>query len=381
MGLRQVDAARRALTKATELNPSWIPPRLELASLYLGNAEYRLALQECQKVLDLYPDNRAALYTAAGAHFKKGDYEQALELFSRIQKSYPKDAGVHIGLGGVYMAQSKSALALKEYEEALRLDPNRVDGLDLIAQLMVKEGKPKEAWTRVERQLDRAIDHAGIFHLLGELSVGAGDTKKGIGYFEKALALNPNLISTYLKIGDLYAGQQAFDRAIAIYLKAVERAPKAIEPRMRVAMMYDRKKEYAKANEFYEKILELNKSFAPAANNLAWNIAEHGGNLDIAVIWAQKASESDPDNPHVTDTLGWVSYKRGLYAKAIDRLKESSDRLGNKNPTVLYHLGMAYYSAGKRNEARETLVKALALSRDFNGADEAMKTVAVLGGS
>ena len=246
---------------------------------------------------------------------------------------------------------------------------------------MVKEGKTQEAWKRVERHLDKTNDQAAVFHILGELSVGAGDTKKGIGYFEKALAINPNLVSAYLKIGDLYAGQQAFDQAIAAYLKAVERAPKSIEPRMHVAMIYDRKKDYGKANEFYEKILELDSNFAPAANNLAWNIAEHGGNLDVAVRWAQRARETDPDNPKFADTLGWVSYKRGLFPKAVDRLKESSDRLGNKDPTVLYHLGMAYYGAGKRDEARETLVKALALSRDFNGADEAMKTVAVLGGS
>jgi tetratricopeptide (TPR) repeat protein len=96
--------------------------------------------------------------------------------------------------------------------------------------------------------------------------------------------------------------------------------------------------------------------------------------------WAKKARENDPQNPNVLDTLGWVSYKRGLFAQAIDRLKESSDRSGNKNPTVLYHLGMAYYRGGKRNEARETLAKALALSRNFNGADEAIKTAEVLGG-
>ena len=74
-------------------------------------------------------------------------------------------------------------------------------------------------------------------------------------------------------------------------------------------------------------------------------------------------------------------YKLGLFAKAIDLLKESSDRSGDKNPTVLYHLGMAYYRGGKRNEARETLAKALALSRNFKGADEAIEIVAVLGGS
>ncbi|HEX2931170.1 MAG TPA: tetratricopeptide repeat protein, partial [Candidatus Binatia bacterium] len=185
--------------------------------------------------------------------------------------------------------------------------------------------------------------------------------------------------STYLKIGDLYASREEINEAINAYLKAVQLTPKSLQSRMLVAMMYDRQKEYEKANKIYREILDVNDNFAPAANNLAWNIVEQGGNLDIAFRWAQKARDVDPHNPRVADTLGWISYKLGLFAKAIDLLKESNDRLENKNPAMLYRLGMAYYSGGERKEARETLAKALALSRNFEGVDEAARTVAVLG--
>ena len=50
-------------------------------------------------------------------------------------------------------------------------------------------------------------------------------------------------------------------------------------------------KQPQKANGYYQKVLDLNKNFAPAANNLAYNYAQYGGNLDVALGLAQKARE------------------------------------------------------------------------------------------
>jgi Tfp pilus assembly protein PilF len=48
------------------------------------------------------------------------------------------------------------------------------------------------------------------------------------------------------------------------------------------------------------------------------------------------------------------------------------------NPTVTYHLGMAYYKKGDLENARAELEKALQLDESFNGADEARRILAEL---
>ena len=50
-------------------------------------------------------------------------------------------------------------------------------------------------------------------------------------------------------------------------------------------------------------MLALSPRFAPAANNLAWVLSEHGGDKDRALALAQTAKEQAPEDPHVTDTL------------------------------------------------------------------------------
>ena len=113
---------------------------------------------------------------------------------------------------------------------------------------------------------------------------------------------------------------------------------------------------------------------APAANNLAWNYAEHGGNLDVALSLAQQAKEQLPDDPNVSDTLGWIYYKKHAYLKAISMLEESVEKLGN-HPVVRHHLGMAYFKSGETAKAKQELETALSLSDTFPGADEAKKTL------
>ena len=133
-----------------------------------------------------------------------------------------------------------------------------------------------------------------------------------------------------------------------------------------------------KAKEQYEAVLKIDPKFGPAANNLAWIEAEHGGSLDRAIQLAQVAEEKMPDDPSVADTLGWIYFKRNMYSRAVTYGEESRDKLGD-NPVVRYHLGMAYFKSGKPGAAAAELRRALELSSSFDGAEEAKRTLAEIG--
>ncbi len=115
--------------------------------------------------------------------------------------------------------------------------------------------------------------------------------------------LNRGLTSAYYLIGNTYAAQNEFDAAVNEYKTVIEKNPKAIPAYMMLGIVNDLQKQPSKANEYYQKVLALNKNFPLAANNLAWNYAEHGGDLDVALNLAQKARETDPNSPGIADTL------------------------------------------------------------------------------
>ena len=87
--------------------------------------------------------------------------------------------------------------------------------------------------------------------------------------------------------------------------------------------------------------------------------------------------EMAPDEPIISDTLGWVLYKRGVYQPALALLRDSATRLPD-NPEAQYHLGMTYYRLQEREAAKEALARALTLSSQFPGAGEARRTLAEL---
>ncbi|MBW2142766.1 MAG: tetratricopeptide repeat protein, partial [Deltaproteobacteria bacterium] len=138
--------------------------------------------------------------------------------------------------------------------------------------------------------------------------------------------------------------------------------------------IYDQQGDGKKAEDNYRKALAIKSDFAPAANNLAWNLLERGGNIDEALGFAQIAKEQMPKNPSVMDTLGWVYYRKSSYLNAIAEFQDSL-ALKPENPIINYHLGMAYFKNNQHDAARESLKKALKIDPDFKGSEEARRVL------
>jgi tetratricopeptide (TPR) repeat protein len=144
---------------------------------------------------------------------------------------------------------------------------------------------------------------------------------------------------------------------------------------MLLGLLYETKGNLPKAQEAYEKVLAVNSRFAPAANNLAWLYSEHGGDKEKALQLAQTAKEVAPEDPNVSDTLGWILYKRGVYQQAVGLLKESASKLPDA-PVIQYHLGLASLKVGDKTAARKALTAAVNSPAEFAGKDEARKALA-----
>ena len=86
----------------------------------------------------------------------------------------------------------------------------------------------------------------------------------------------------------------------------------------------------------------------------------------------------DKSNPIFLDTLGWLYYRMGDLGQAIPLLERAVAGAG-QIPQLRYHLGMAYYAADRLEGAKQELQAALDnASRDFDGIDEARRTLELL---
>ena len=146
---------------------------------------------------------------------------------------------------------------------------------------------------------------------------------------------------------------------------------------MILAIIYESQKKYDDAIQHYRKILDSNPGSSIAKNNLAYRLAEKDENLNEALQLAQEAKEKYPNDPGITDTLGWVYYKKGLYDNAINNFLSSAKDLPD-NALVHYHLGMAYFKKGETDGAKTALERALELNAKFENADHARQILSTL---
>lgn len=119
----------------------------------------------------------------------------------------------------------------------------------------------------------------------------------------------------------------------------------------------------------YRAILAQHPDSYEAMNAIA-DVLGHAGKLDEALPLAEKALSLAPDNGMVLDTYGWILFKLERHSEALDALNKSLAALPD-HPIVLYHLGAVYQAMGNERQARRHLEKALSVSGDFEGAEEA----------
>jgi tetratricopeptide (TPR) repeat protein len=140
--------------------------------------------------------------------------------------------------------------------------------------------------------------------------------------------------------------------------KARETLPDNITVLSTLALVLDSASRKPEAKQVYEATLKLDPNNGVALNNLAFLLAESGGDLDEALTKAQRAKQLLPNLFEISDTLGWIYLKKNLSANAIDIFKDLVVKQPNHS-TYHYHLGMAYSQQGDKSKALEQLREAL----------------------
>jgi tetratricopeptide (TPR) repeat protein len=252
-----------------------------------------------------------------------------------------------------------------------------VEPLGQLVAMAFFEKKPDHAVERVQLQIARAPRSAALHRMLGTVHVRRNETDRAEAAFLKALELDPNLTGAYLALADLYATSAQYDQALEKVTRALKMDGKSVTGHMLAGMIRERKGDIANARLAYEQALALRPRFAPAANNLAYLHAIHGGDKEKALELAQVAKEMAPDNPYFSDTLGWILYRRGVYQRALSLLAESAAKLPD-NAEVQYHLGMVHHKLGRREAAKAALDRAVKQGTSFPGIEDAKRTLASL---
>jgi len=367
--------AKQELATALRYNPNYQTALVSLTKLDGATGMLDKALAESRRLAANSPGDVDSLLLYSQSLLKKGDYATAEKVLKVLLERAPGNAEAHQLSGVLYLAHQNLSGARKEFKQAWDLQPQSKSLLETVVLGYFVAKQPDAAVDFLQDEIKSRPGDALLYRELGKVYLWEKKREAAVPALQKALNLAPADPDATILLADAYAAEKKSDEAIRLISEARRQHPKDADLMLQSGTIFEKLQRWDDARGAYERALQLDGDNALTKNNLAWLLAEHGGNIDLALKLAQQAKEKLYDSPQVTDTIGWVYYKKGVYKTARDYLKQSVDK-DQKNAIFQYQLGMAERKLGNQEEARRDLLNAVTLDPKAPEADLARAALA-----
>ena len=408
LSLGQVDQAKSFIGDLERFHPKYRRTSLlKIQASFLAN-QPEIALLESSKLIssvsrafatDAYnaqelEELRVRGITARGiAQLRLGNMIEAEKDLKEVARLSPNSAGAKINLARIYVAKNEYATAQELYEGALRIDTENFDALSGLVSMLTKLRDFDTAKSKIDEAIKKSGDDKenipALYYLKSDVFLAENNFDATEVELKKAIEIDPEYLPAYSAYASLLFSKNQTDAALAQYQKIVEKKPSASIYSL-MGMIEDAKENYEASEKHYRKALEIMPGSPIAANNLAWLMADQNrGNLDEALRLARETVERNKSVAGFYDTLGWVNYKKGFYAQAVESFKqavaldEADARRQGKQPNAGYRLrlGLALSSSGDKNSGKREVAIALKNGGKSLNTKEIKEAKSVLAGS
>jgi tetratricopeptide (TPR) repeat protein len=348
---------RQELSEAVRLSPGFIQARTELAQVLIASNAAKAGLD----LLDAAPESQRNLLPLLvqrnWAHLALGNAAEAAKGIQRALE-LAKRPDVLLQQAILKVGQQDIPGARRSLEEALKLNPEDVNALNLLVQTYGPKDQG-EALRKVQEYASQRPNSARLQQFMGERLAKAGDLAGARNAFVAAKAANAGFSAADLSLAQLDVMEGKIGSAQQSLSARISANPSDVGARLLLAAIEERAANYSEAVEHYRKVIEVDERNVIALNNIAYLLAEYTRQPEDAVKYAEQAKEIAPDNPTVLDTLGWAYYRKGLYRTAVVHLESAN----SKQPSGVRkaHLGAAYIKTGDVNRGGALIEAAMKL--------------------
>jgi tetratricopeptide (TPR) repeat protein len=353
-----IEQARLQFAEAMRLRPDYVPPRLAITQLDLSKGDFSRALQGAGEVLELDPNNLPAKLVRSSALIGMGDKVKARDELQRTLKVAPasRDAQFQVAMLNFSDKQYKTAEeGFRRLKEMVPPDPRGLLGQ---VEVQVAQGQFDGAVKLLDGEIKNNPERHELRLYLANTAVRAKRYEMAIGNYKYLLDKFPKRDDVYVRLGETYRRAGDPKLALECYHKARELNPTDPTSHVQIALLLEAGGQRQQAKPVYEQVLKLQPDNPVALNNLAYLLAETGADLDQALTYAQRAKQKMPQDPNVSDTLGWIYIRKNLSDNAIQIFQELTAQ-HPANPIFRYHLAMALFQKGDKPKAKKELESAL----------------------
>lgn len=290
----------------------------------------------------------------------EADYTRTIEACRRAAASQPSPAIARYSTdltswalnrrGQLYADASRDAEALRDFEDAVRANPERWRALHNRGVLLAQAGKFARAFDDFNRTIQLQPEFAKAYSNRAALFEVAGQLPKALEDFKRASELDPKLAVAHRGQGRArhLLGQLA--EAVRHYDVAVRLAPNDTSAvASRAAVLTDLGR-YREAAAGYENAIKLDPKSSYALGGSAWLLAtcpdESVRNPALAIERAQAAIELTGGNEAASfDTLAAAQANAGDFSAAVNSIRRAVDLAPTQEREIYQDRLLTYQNA------------------------------------
>ncbi len=390
---KDTEQALKVMRALVERHPRSAQAHLAYAHLALKAKRYPVAVSEASRALALDPKLVDARTVRAGARFKLGETEQALQDMAFAVKARPENTELRINYGRMLVQAKRYEQARSVFGALIREQPDNPDLLYTLGLLNMQEERYREASGYLRRLIDTGKRTDEGYYYLGRIAEERKAYQEALGWYRKVsdgeyyLDAQSRIAAIYVELGDiakarahlatlrnqtsdvdtqvrlyLAEGQllrdaKRYKDAMDLYNQALKRYPGNTDLLYARALIAEKLDRIDLLEADLKAILSEEPDNATALNALGYTLADRNERIPEALSYIKKALEVKPDDPTVIDSMGWVQYRLGNYREAERYLRKAYGLL--EDPEIAGHLSEIMWVQGRKAQALEVLDKAL----------------------
>ena len=403
---RDLQRAETYLRKAVQRDPHDVEAWRRLAEVGAARHRQEEERRAWESLLREDPEDGEALLALGRLALRAGDAASARAWFGQLLVVSRDEAGARASVAYAWLDGRRPEEALRLVDEGLAEapgDPRLLfakgivledqrrwteasaafagvagDDAELVssarasqAAALVHAGRAPEALAAVDAALAARPGDLRLLSARAFVLDRSGRAAEAVQFLERELR-ERGAGTAPVEIYEALAGslQQSgrVDEAVRLLRKAVADRPRDEALRYALAVAQDKAGDRDGAIATMQGLLDLNPEHADAMNFVGYSWAERGVRLEEAEKLLSRALEIKPDNAFFLDSLGWIEFQKGDYARAVSLL-EHADALTAPEPTILEHLGDAYRRTRRPADAAVAYRRALKAFDDGAEAD------------
>ncbi|WP_209426809.1 tetratricopeptide repeat protein [Pararhodobacter sp. SW119] len=362
MGDRQLMGDRLAL--AMEASGQAPEQALRYARYLVSEERLTTARAALQESLRLNPQNADLMLVLGQVHLALQEWERAESMIAALQQLGTTEARAAANelRNRFLVAQGRTEESIAFLEGLIQSGEADVRAAALVVQGHLQAGRMAEAEEYLTARLAEDPSNPSLRFLMAGLQTAQGRLDDARATYVALIAEYPTDEAPVRALYQLDVQSGDAEAASATLQAALDRMPESVFLNWLRAGEMERAGDFEGAIAIYERLYEANRNNTLIANNLASLLSIHRDDdesLERAHAVAQRLRGLDM--PAFQDTYGWIAYRRGRYAEALEHLEPAAAGLP-ESALVQYHLGMTYAALERPADARVALEHALELA-------------------